>query len=222
MIAPYRITMKTISLLLISAALLISTVRDSIAQEGNETLDLSSLLSLFSAHALPSGGVRLNWTLERQSPTILQFRIYRGYEDVGNFDVLTEVPRLTANGNAEYSFTDTTARPGVSYYYKVAAAGQRVESVFPVVISATVRTAQNQTGQGEELPVMILPGKRVSLYVRRGGHVQLSAVSNPAKALVDDSLRPGIYEFDLPATQAVTLRLHHESGYTSEVTWPVQ
>jgi hypothetical protein len=211
--------MKIITFLLLSVALIVSTVPDSFAQAGDETLDLSSLLSLFSAHALPAASVRLNWTLEKQSPTILQFRIYRGYEDVGNFEVLAEVP---THASTDYSFTDTTAQPGVSYYYKVAAAGQRNESVFPVVISATVQTVKDQTEQTMELPLMILPGKRVSLYVRRGGHVQLSAVTSPPKALVDDSLRPGIYEFDLSSTQPVTLRLHHENGYTAEVTWPVQ
>jgi hypothetical protein len=219
MIGHYHITMKTISYFLLSAALLISAISNNPAQASDETLDLSSLLSLFSAHALPAGGVRLNWTLEKQSPTILQFRIYRGYEDVGNFDVLAEVPTHAAT---DYSFTDTTAQSGVSYYYKVAAAGQRNESVFPVVISATVQIGKDQTAQTEDLPLMILPGKRVSLYVRRAGHVQLSAVMSPPKALVDDSLRPGIYEFDLSSTQPVTLRLHHENGYTAEVIWPIR
>ena len=211
--------MKIIPFLLLSVALIVSMVPDSFAQASDETLDLSSLLSLFSAHALPATGVRLNWTLEKQSPTILHFRLYRGYEDVGNFEVLAEVPTHAAT---DYSFTDTTALPGVSYYYKVAAAGQRNESVFPVVISATVQTVKDQREQTMELPLMILPGERVSLYVRRGGHVQLSAVTSPPKALVDDSLRPGIYEFDLSSTEPVTLRLHHENGYTAEVTWPIQ
>jgi hypothetical protein len=219
MIDHYPITMKIITFLLLSVALIVSTVPESFAQGSDETLDLSSLLSLFSAHALPAAAVRLNWTLEKQSPTILQFRIYRGYEDVGNFEVLAEVPTHAAT---DYSFTDTTAQPGVSYYYKVAAAGQRNESVFPVVISATVQIGKDQTAQTEDLPLMILPGKRVSLYVRRAGHVQLSAVTSPPKALVDDSLRPGIYEFDLSSTEPVTLRLHHENGYTAEVTWPIQ
>ncbi len=123
--------MKTIALLLLTAVLLISPNACSMAASSNETLDLSSLLSLFSAHALPTGVVRLNWTLEKQSPTIIQFRIYRGYEDVGNFDLLADVP---PHSSMDYSFVDTTARPGVSYYYKVAASAQQVESVFPVVI----------------------------------------------------------------------------------------
>jgi hypothetical protein len=211
--------MKTTFCVLLSLALLFSAVTDSMAEASDETLDFSSLLSLFSAHALPAGGVRLNWTLEKQSPTILQFRIYRGYEDVGNFALLADVPTHTAT---DYSFNDTTAQPGVSYYYKVAAAGQRNESVFPVVISATVQTAKDPAEQTKEVPLLILPGKRVALYVRRGGHVQLSTITNPPKALVDDSLRPGIYEFDLSATKPVTLRLHHENGYTAEVSWPIR
>ena len=191
------------------------------AQPAEDTIDLSSLLTLFSAHALPGGDIRLNWALEKQSPTIVEFRIYRGYEEVGNFAVAAEVPRRGSEGAVEYSFTDTTAVPGVSYFFKLAASGQNVESVFPVVISATAQLPQKQSAELEQTPAMILPGKRVALYVRQPGHVKLDAVSHPPRALVDDSLRPGIYEFDLSATMPVILKLQHDSGYSTEVVWPI-
>lgn len=213
--------MKTFSSILLFAILFGLVPAQGVAQTGGELADISSLLTLFSAHALPSGDVRLNWTLEKQSPTIMKFRIYRGYEDVGNFAVLVEIPSHGLDG-ADYSYTDTSAQPGVSYYYKLASVGQRTESVFPVVISATSQLPRQKPADVELLPIMILPGQRVSLYVRRPGHVNLDVLSNPAKSLVNDSLRPGIYEFDLsPEGAPVTLRLRHESGYTAEVTWPV-
>lgn len=207
-------------LLLIGLSLPVAPLR---AQSAVELPELATLLSLFSAHAMPSGGgVRINWTLEQMSPIIVSFRIYRGYEDVGNFAVLSDVPVHISGETLDYSFTDTTALPDVSYYYKIAAVGQRKESVFPVVISATPHGEQEPAMNVENLPVMILPGSKVSLYVRRGGHVKLDLLSSASKPLVDDSLRPGIYEFDPPAGgQPVTLRLRHESGYESEVSWPV-
>jgi len=195
----------------------------TLAQSSSNLPELSSLLSLFSAHALPSGGVRINWTLEQQSPTIVNFRIYRGYEDVGNFAVLSEVAVHEAADVLDYSFPDTTARPGVSYFYKLAAVGQSSESVFPVVISATPRMGDGSDKAVDAMPVMLLPGNNISLYVRHTGHVRLDLVSGNRKPLVDDTLQPGIYEFDAPAGQKqVTLHLSHESGYEADITWPLQ
>jgi hypothetical protein len=184
--------------------------------------EFTSLLSLFSAHALPSGGVRLNWTLEKTSPTIVSFRLYRGYEDVGNFAVLCEVPVHSSGQTLDYSFNDTTALPNVSYFYKVSAAGQSKESVFPVVISATPHLKSENSDKLENLPVIILPGAKLSLYVRRGGHVKLDILSEASKPLVNDSLRPGIYEFEAPKGKLpMTLRIRHDSDYETQVAWPV-
>ncbi len=192
------------------------------AQPASELPELSSLLALFSAHALPSGGVRINWTLEQSSPLIVSFRIYRGYEDLGNFSVLSEIPVHTSGETLDYSVTDTTAQINVSYYYKVSALGQSKESVFPVVISATPHNTDAAAENVSELPVMILPGSKVSLYVRRGGHVKLDLLGESHKSLVDDSLKPGIYEFDAPSSnRPVTLHLRHESGYETDVSWPL-
>ncbi len=193
------------------------------AQTNASFPELSSLLSLFSAHALPAGGVRINWTLEQQSPTIMNFRIYRGYEDLGNFAVLSDVAVHPAADRLDYSFPDTTALPGVSYFYKLAAVGQSSESVFPVVISATPRMGDGSDKAVDALPVMILPGNKISLYVLRPGHVKLELLSGDRKSLVDDTLRPGIYEFDPPAAQpSATLHLEHDSGYEADVSWPVE
>ena len=212
--------MKRFALVL---ALVIAAVPCSSSRaQGADFPELSSILALFSAHALPTGGVRVNWTLEQSSPLITQFRVYRGYEDVGNFTVLSDVPVHAAGDGLEYSFADTSARAGVSYYYKLAALGQAKESVFPVVISATPRGSDDMANI-ENTPLMILPGAKVSLYVRRAGHVKLDIVSGEHKPLVDDSLRPGIYEFDSPVgNNPVTLRMRHENGYEAEVAWPVR
>ncbi len=194
----------------------------AIAQPTSELPELASLLELFSAHALPAGGVRINWTLEHSSPLIVAFRIYRGYEDLGNFSVLSEVPVHSSGETLDYSFADTTALANVSYYYKVASLGQSKESVFPVVISATPHDTGTAGDRAAELPVVILPGSKVSLYVRHAGHVKLELLGETHKSLVDDSLRPGIYEFDLSnVSHPVTLHLSHENGYETDVSWPL-
>jgi len=194
-------------------------------QASSEDLpELSSVLSLFSAHAAAGGSVRLNWNLDRQSPTITMFRIYRGYEDIGQFAVVAEVPARAAADSVAYSFNDTTARAGVSYYYKSAAVGQKSESVFPVVITATPPLSE-KTAETEELaPVSILKDSRIALYVRRPGRVKLDIISAPSKALVNDTLRPGIYEFEPPddAPGKLKLLVQYEQGYKTEVDWPVR
>ncbi len=183
--------------------------------------ELSSVLSLFSAHATTPDAVRINWTLDQQSPTISSFRIYRGYEEVGNFSVLTDVEAHTAKDVMEYTFSDTLVHPGVSYFYKLAAIGQSSESVFPVVITATPPLPGTDSAVSNLVPAAILPGEKITLYVRTPGRVKLNVVSNPTRALVDDSLRPGIYEFDPPAPGTLSLHLEHEGGFTADTSWPV-
>ncbi len=215
--------MKAFLLMLLVLALFVFPSASRAAQPSTEVPELCSILSLFSAHANSPDGVRLNWTLDKQSPTILSFRIYRGYEELGNFAVLVEVPVHTTKDAMEYSLTDTTVRAGVSYFYKLAAVGQKSESVFPVVITATP-PMPGETNAGHELaPVAIVKGDKIALYVRSGGHVKL-AIALPAKTLVDDNLKPGIYEFDPPANAKSGLKLHleHEKGYKTDVTWPMQ
>jgi hypothetical protein len=182
--------------------------------------ELSTVLSLFSAHAA-TDGVRLNWTLDKQSPTIVQFRIYRGYDEVGNFAVLSDIDVRQATDSVEYSFTDNSIRPGVSYFYKIAALGQKSESVFPVVITATPPMPGAPAASSNALAVAsILPGEKIALYVRRAGHVKLEARTTPPMALVNDVLQPGIYEFDPPA-KSLTLHLEHDKGLSTDITWPI-
>jgi hypothetical protein len=190
------------------------------AEPATDVPELATILSLFSAHAA-TDGVRLNWTLDKQSPTILQFRIYRGYTEVGNFAVLSDVDVHPAKDTVDYSYTDTTIRAGVSYFYKIAAVGQKGESVFPVVITATPPQAGQSSEAHKDLsPAMLLPGEKITLYVRTAGHVRLAVLSRPVKALVDDVLQPGIYEFDPPAS-TFTLRLKHELGPSMDIAWPI-
>jgi hypothetical protein len=215
--------MKTVSVsrLAVSLLFLCGMCGSMFAQDIPE---LSSVLSLFSAHATADDGVRLNWTLDKQSPTIIKFRIYRGYEEVGNFAVLTDVNANAAADSVAYSFRDATAKPGVTYYYKLAALGQKSESVFPVVITATA-TMPGQSGPTHELvPAAVLAGDKIVLYVRKAGQIKLDITSAPAKALVNDSLKPGIYEFDPPAGGNGNLSLHLEYGkdYRVDVMWPVR
>jgi hypothetical protein len=183
--------------------------------------ELSTVLSLFSAHAA-SDGVRLNWTLDKQSPTIVQFRIYRGYDEVGNFAVLSDVKVHPASDSVNYSYADNSIRPGVSYFYKIAALGQKSESVFPVVITATPPVPGQLSTAGKDLAVAsILSGEKISLYVRKTGHVKLEISSPSAQALVDDILQPGIYEFDPPA-KTLNLHLEHDNGLNTEIPWPIK
>jgi hypothetical protein len=184
--------------------------------------ELSNLLALFSAQANSADGIRINWTLDQQSPLISAFRLYRGYEEVGNFAVLMELPVRRGKQIMEYSFTDTSARGGVSYYYKIAALGQKSESVFPVVITATRPRAGEKPDARELAPVAIVRSDKIALYVRHAGHVKLEIVL-PRKTLVDDNLQPGIYEFDTPSGARAGTRLHleHDQDYRTDVTWPV-
>jgi hypothetical protein len=190
------------------------------AQPAEEPPELTSELSIFSAYATAGKGVRLNWTLDHQSPTITKFRIYRGYQEVGNFSVLCEVPAQHEADTVAYSIRDTIARPQVSYYYKLAAVGQRSESVFPVVISA-VPLAAGQTPLRQLPDATILPSAKILLYVRTPGRVHLSVQSSPERVLVDETLRPGIYEFDPLSSGPLSLWLEHESGLKTSVTWPL-
>jgi len=192
------------------------------AQSSGMIPELTSDLALFSAQAAGSEGIRLNWNLDRQSPTIVKFRIYRGYEELGNFAVLTELNVRWARDSVEYSYRDSTARPGVSYYYKLAAVGQSSESVFPVVITAVIPDKYQSQAKCELVPASVLPGEKINLYVRRTGRINLSVLSAPARILVNDTLRPGIYEFDPPENAApLRLRLEHDSGYETNIIWPL-
>jgi len=190
------------------------------AQPAEEPPELTSELSIFSAYATAGKGVRLNWTLEHQSPTITKFRIYRGYEEVGTFSTLFEVPAQREADTVAYSVRDTTSRVGVSYYYKLAAIGQRSESVFPVVITA-VPLALGQSPLRELPAAAILPGAKIMLYVRSTGRVRLSIESSPERVLVDETLKPGVYEFNPPDSGPLPLRLEHDSGLITSLPWPL-
>lgn len=183
---------------------------------------LTTYLSLFSAHAVKDG-VKLNWSLDQQSPTLTKFRIYRGYEEVGNFAVLTEVPASSGTDSVDYSITDKDTRALVSYYYKIAGVSQSGESVFPVVISATP-TLDQPTPTSDLPPVALLTGEKITLYVRKSGQVKLELRGSNLKALVNDQLRPGIYEFEPTGLSGsnTKLRVTYESDYFQEVSWPVK
>jgi hypothetical protein len=185
--------------------------------------ELSSALSLFSAQATTTDGVRLNWILDHQSPTIVRFRVYRGYDEIGNFAVLAEIAARSGADSMEYSYQDISARPLVSYYYKLAAVGQNSESVFPVVITACL--PQAGSARDTVLPAAtILRGDAITVYVRRTGHVKLTSVSSDTRTLVDQELQPGIYELQTPAgaTRPLKLRLEHSEGLTKEFRWPIE
>ncbi len=188
------------------------------AQSVNE---LSAYLSLFSAHASSAHAVRVNWSLETQSPAHRFFRIYRGYEEVGNFAVLAEVNATGGDAAADYSFTDTSARTNVSYYYKISAVGQYTESIFPVVISATP-TRANQPPTAELPPAAILTGREITLYVRKPGEVKLELVDGESRLLVNEFLRPGIYEFDGNRNRHARLKLTHNHDFYVEASWPMR
>jgi hypothetical protein len=194
----------------------------ALSQANADAPDLTTVLSLFSAHASMEG-IRVNWSLDQQSPAIFGFRIYRGYASAGHFAVLTEMETRSANGAMSYTFTDTSAISGVTYYYKLAAIGQASESVFPVVISAAVTSSSSDSPLETNAPVKLLPGDRIELYVRKQGRVQLDIIEPVQRALVNDILAPGIYEFDSVQTGVNTrLRLSHEDGYLVDINWPIK
>jgi hypothetical protein len=202
------------------AALIILVGQSGTAQPADDLPELVSELSLFSAYATAGEGVRLNWTLEHQSPTITKFRVYRGYEEVGTFSTLLEVPAQSAADTVAYSVRDTTSRPGVSYFYKLAAVGQRSESVFPVVITA-VPLPRAQRPPRELPAATILPDPKILLYVRTAGRVRLSVQSSPEHVLVNETLRPGLYEFEPPSSGPFPLKLEHDSGRIETIQWPL-
>ncbi|MCB9366191.1 MAG: hypothetical protein H6506_03715 [Calditrichaeota bacterium] len=183
--------------------------------------ELATLLSLFSANAADDGRIRLNWTLDQQSPTIVKFRIYRGYEEFGNFSVLTEVTFHAELEHADYLYQDTSAIPGVTYYYKLAAQGQLNESIFPVVISAAVPLGVQLGEQVEQDPVLILPGAKLRLYMRKAGHLVVTRTMPEMKTLLDGDLAAGVYEIDSSASkQTLTIKL--DGQFEKSVAWPLQ
>lgn len=183
--------------------------------------ELATLLSLFSANAAENGNIRLNWTLDQQSPAIVKFRIYRGYEELGGFSILTEVPFHAENGQADYLYQDTSAIPGVTYYYKLAAQGQIQESIFPVVISAAVPVGQKLGDQSAESPAVVLPGEKLRVYLRQAGHLRVERSTPDKKLLVDSELAAGIYEFDSTNT-VQTITLNVDGAFEKTVSWPLQ
>jgi hypothetical protein len=198
-----------------------SSISLSVAQSEESLSDLSTVLSLFSAHA-GTTGIRVNWSLDKQSPALVGFRIYRGYASAGHFAVLTELVSHASNGTLTYAYTDTSAIAGVTYFYKLASIGQASESVFPVVISAAVTNAEVESIADSNTPLALLPGEKIELYVRKQGRVQLDQIEPEPRALVNDVLAPGVYEFASPSNGAKSLlRLKHEDGYEADIHWPL-
>lgn len=193
----------------------------STSARSEEMPELATLLALFSANASDHGNIRLNWTLDQQSPTVVKFRIYRGYEELGNFSVLTEVPFHAESGQADYLFQDTSAIPGVTYYYKLASQGQLNESIFPVVISAAVPVGGTLGGQNAESPALVLPGDKLRVYLKQAGHLRVERSAPDKQVLVDTLLTAGIYEFE--ATDAAqTISVKVDDSFEKTVTWPLK
>lgn len=190
--------------------------------QAEEMPELATLLSLFSANATENGNVRLNWTLDQQSPAVVKFRIYRGYEELGNFPVLAEIPFHAENGAAaDYLYQDTSAIPGVTYYYKLAAQGQINESIFPVVISAGIPLGDKSAGQLNNAPAVVLPGDGMRLYVRKTGHVKLERTSPDQKTLIDSELSAGVYEINSGKSEQA-LKVTVTPSYEHTLTWPIK
>ena len=187
--------------------------------QADDMPELATLLSLFSANATDDGNIRLNWSLDQQSPAVVKFRIYRGYEELGAFSVLTEVPFHA--GSAEYLLNDSSAIPGVTYYYKLAAQGQLNESVFPVVISAGLPLAGVLGGQSKDSPGLVLPGKNMRLYVRKSGHIKLERTLPDAKVLIDDTLSAGVFEINSTGP-AQTFKVTIGPSFEQTVSWPLR
>jgi hypothetical protein len=185
-----------------------------------EMPELATQLSLFSANATENRTLRLNWSLDQQSPAIVKFRIYRGYEELGNFSVLEEIPFRPDSGAADYLFADTLAVPGVSYFYKLSSVGQSKESVFPVVISAAIPLAGRDGGQNTSAPAMILPGEKITLYVRHTAPIKLEQTSPQSKVLIEKQLPAGLYEFE-GGNGPVTLKLSGPDNFERTVNWPI-
>ena len=200
---------------------LLLTFGATVQARAEDMPELATLLSLFSANAMEGGTIRVNWTLDQQSPAVVKFRVYRGYEELGNFSVLCEIPFHAENGAAEYLYNDTSAIPGVTYYYKLAAQGQLNESVFPVVISAGIPIGDSDSGQITEAPATVLPGKNVRLYVRKSGHYKLERTAPDKSLLVEGDLNAGVYEFTADSG-AQTLKLTADPAYEQTISWPIQ
>lgn len=188
---------------------------------GEEMPELATLLALFSANSTEDGNVRLNWTLDQQSPAVVKFRIYRGYEELGNFPVLAEIPFHAENGTADYLYQDTSAIAGVTYYYKLAAQGQINESIFPVVISAGVPLGDKSSGQESTAPAVVLPGDSMRLYIRKSGHVKLERTSPDKKTFIDSELAAGVYEINAGKSEQA-IKLTVAPSYEFSLTWPMK
>jgi hypothetical protein len=200
---------------------LLLAIGTTVQAQAEDMPELATLLSLFSANAMEGGTIRLNWTLDQQSPAVIKFRVYRGYEELGKFPVLCEIRFHAENGAAEYLYNDTSAIPGVTYYYKLAAQGQLHESVFPVVISAGIPLGDDNGGQAPDAPALVLPGDSLRLYVRKSGHYKLERTSPDNVMLLDSDLSAGVYEIKT-ATSEQSLKLTADPAYERTVSWPLR
>lgn len=207
---------RTLKLFLLATASLFAVI----AVHAEEMPELATQLSLFSANATENHTLRLNWSLDQQSPAIVKFRIYRGYEELGNFSVLAELPFRPDSGAADYLFADTLAVPGVSYYYKLSSVSQSTESVFPVVISAAIPLNGRDGGQSSFAPAAILPGENITLYVRHAAQIKLEQTAPSGKVLIDKQLPAGLYEFE-SGNGPVTLKLTGPDSFEKTINWPI-
>lgn len=189
--------------------------------QAEEMPELATLLALFSANSTEDGNVRLNWTLDQQSPAVVKFRVYRGYEELGNFSILAEIPFHAENGTADYLYQDTSAIPGVTYYYKLAAQGQINESIFPVVISAGIPLGESGAGQASTAPAVVLPGDVMRVYVRAGGQVRIERTAPDAKLLIDSELPAGVFEINSGKAEQ-TIKISVPPSYEYTLTWPIK
>ncbi|NUO18488.1 hypothetical protein HUU59_03485 [bacterium] len=183
--------------------------------------ELATLLSLFSANSTEDGHIRLNWSLDQQSPAVVKFRVYRGYEEIGNFSVLAEIAFHPETGAADYLYQDTSAIPGVTYYYKLAAQGQLNESIFPVVISAAVPLGEKNSGQPDSAPAVILPGQPMRLYMRSGGRVKIERTSPDSRVLIDSQLPAGVFEINSGEIDQ-TIKIEVPPDYKHSLNWPIR
>ncbi len=123
------------------------------------------LLALLLAGCTSS--VRVEWSTESEINTA-GFNLYRGESPDGPFDVKVN-PQLIPPASdplvgGEYTFEDTTARPGVTYYYQL----QEIEKSGAVNLHGPVASRTSAFDWRHALILGGLAGFVIFLWVRGG------------------------------------------------------
>lgn len=151
------------------------------------------LSGLTATPSLRSPGVVLSWTTSMEQDH-QGFHVYRSDEINGSYGRLTE---SLITGSSPYQWIDTSARPGMRYYYMVGAVDQAGAEVRygPVEVTTPGRGVRTALAPAEPNP--FTQRTQIRFTLDRESPVQLTVVDVAGRkvaTLVNQALTPGEHE----------------------------